>query len=198
TPAWQLKLPPWNFDLSDAGKGPSDGWAFLTTYNTEEATHLLEVNASKNETDYVLAINWKAAEQAVKDGKFEEVNGQKVVDPEKVPGIVYAVPAAKSPHGVDVSPDGKYFVANGKLSPIVTAYDFEKFKQAIESKDFSDEVRGIPVVNYDSVKAAEVEVGLGPLHTQFGTDGYAYTTNFVESTVAKWKIGEWKVLDKVT
>ncbi|WP_458414165.1 Sec-dependent nitrous-oxide reductase [Schinkia sp. CFF1] len=198
TPAWQLKLPPWNFDLSDAGKGPSNGWAFLTTYNTEEATHLLEVNASKNETDYIIAVNWKAAEQAMKEGKIEEVNGQKVIDPAKVPGIVYAIPAAKSPHGVDVSPDGKYFVANGKLSPIVTAYDFEKFKQAIEKKDFKGEVRGIPVLNYDSVKAAEIEVGLGPLHTQFGPNGEAYTTLFVESAVAKWKLGEWKVQDKVT
>jgi nitrous-oxide reductase len=198
TPAWQIKLPPWNYDLSDAGKGPSLGWSFLTTYNTEEASHLLEVNASKNETDYIIAVNWKAAEKAVAEGKFEEVNGQKVVDPEKVKGIVYAIPAAKSPHGVDVSPDGKYFVANGKLSPTVTAYSFEKFEKAIKNKDFSDEVRGIPVLNYDSVMAGEVEAGIGPLHTQFGPDGAAYTTNFIESNVVKWKLGEWKVTDKVT
>lgn len=196
--AWELKLPPWDYDLSDAGKKVSDGWAFLTTYNTEEATSLLEVNASAKETDYIIAINWKEAEKAVAEGKYETINGAKVVDPSKVPGIAYLMNIAKSPHGVDVSPDGRWIVGNGKLSPTVTVFDFEKMKKAIENKDFSGEDHGLPILNYESVKAAEVEVGLGPLHTQFGTDGYAYTTLFVESAIAKWKIGEWKVLDKVT
>lgn len=196
--AWELKLPPWDYDLSDAGKKVSDGWAFLTTYNTEEATSLLEVNASAKETDYVVAVNWKAAEKAVAEGNFETVNGVKVVDPFKVPGIAYLINLAKSPHGVDVSPDGRWIVGNGKLAPTVTVYDFEKIKKAIENKDFSGEDHGLPILNYESVKAAEVEVGLGPLHTQFGPDGYAYTTLFVESAIAKWKIGDWKVLDKIT
>ena len=197
TPAWQLKLPPWCFDLSDAGKGPSEGWAFMSCYNSEEAYELLEVNASKNETDYVVAVNWKAAEQAIEDGNYTELNGQKVIDPEKTPGIAYAVPAAKSPHGVDVSPDGKYFVANGKLAPVVAVFSFEKFLKAIDDKDFSATVRGIPVVNYESALEAEVETGLGPLHTQFDDQGYAYTTMFVDSTVERWKLGEWKILDSV-
>ena len=35
------------------------------------------------------------------------IGGVKVLDPKKVPGIVYLMPCGKSPHGVDVSPDGK-------------------------------------------------------------------------------------------
>ena len=34
---WQVLMPPFNYDLGDAGKGPSDGWAFWTSYNTEKA-----------------------------------------------------------------------------------------------------------------------------------------------------------------
>lgn len=195
---WQLKLPPWNYDISDAGKKVSDGWAFLTTYNTEEATELLEVNASAKETDYLVAINWKAAAKAAEEGKYELVNGVKVIDPAKTEGIIYLINLAKSPHGVDVSPDGRWIVGNGKLAPIVTVYDFLKFEQAVKNKDFTGKEKGLPIVNYESVKEAEVEVGLGPLHSQFGPDGYVYTTLFVESAIAKWKLGEWKVLDKVT
>src|SRR5690606_2018124 len=196
--AWQLKLPPWNYDLSDAGKKISGDWAFFTTYNTEEATELLEINASANETDYLVAINWKNAEKAVEDKKYEVINGVKVVDPTKVKGIAYLIPLPKSPHGVDVSPDGRWIVGSGKLDPTVTVYDFKKFIKAIEEEDFSGTKKGLPIVNFESVKEASVKVGLGPLHTQFGPDGYAYTTLFVESAVAKWKLGEWKVLDKVT
>lgn len=196
--AWQLKLPPWNYDLSDAGKKISGDWAFFTTYNTEEATELLEINASANETDYLVAINWKKAEKAVKDKKYEVINGVKVVDPTKVEGIAYLIPLPKSPHGVDVSPDGRWIVGSGKLDPTVTVYDFKKFIKAIEAEDFSGTEKGLPIVNFESVKEATVKVGLGPLHTQFGPDGYAYTTLFVESAVAKWKLGDWKVLDKVT
>ncbi|SFF98709.1 nitrous oxide reductase apoprotein [Planifilum fulgidum] len=196
--AWQLKLPPWNYDLSDAGKKISGDWAFFTTYNTEEATELLEINASANETDYLVAINWKNAEKAVEDKKYEVINGVKVVDPTKVKGIAYLIPLPKSPHGVDVSPDGRWIVGSGKLDPTVTVYDFKKFIKAIEEEDFSGTEKGLPIVNFESVKEASVKVGLGPLHTQFGPDGYAYTTLFVESAVAKWKLGEWKVLDKAT
>ena len=87
--AWQLKLPPWFYDLSDAGKKVSDGWAFLTTYNTEEATRRLELSASRKDRDYLVIFNWRAAEQAVAEGKYTVIDGAKVVDPAEVPGIVY-------------------------------------------------------------------------------------------------------------
>jgi nitrous-oxide reductase len=51
--AFQLLVPGFNYDLGRPGKGPSHGWAFFTSYNTEQAYTRLEVNASKNDYDYI-------------------------------------------------------------------------------------------------------------------------------------------------
>jgi nitrous-oxide reductase len=107
------------------------------------------------------------------------------------------MPCGKSPHGVDVSPDGKYIIGSGKLQGVTTAFNFEKVQTAIRNKDFAGDEDGIPVLKYESIKDAEVEVGLGPLHTQFGPNGEAYTSLFVDSAIAKWKLGTWEVVDKV-
>jgi nitrous-oxide reductase len=194
---WQILMPPFDFDLGDAGKGASEGWAFWTCYNAERATGKLEVTATQRDRDYVIAVNWKAAEQAAKEGKVKMISGVPVIDPRLAPGVVYLIPAAKSPHGVDVSPDGKYIIASGKLQSITTVFTMEKILAAIQNQSFSGDEDGIPVLNYDLVKEAEVNVGLGPLHTQFDADGYAYTSLFVESAVAKWKLGSWEVADKI-
>ena len=34
---WQVLTPPFNWDLGSTGKGPSSGWAFWTSYNSEMA-----------------------------------------------------------------------------------------------------------------------------------------------------------------
>jgi nitrous-oxide reductase len=194
---WEILMPPFDYDLGDAGKGPSAEWGFWTCYNSERATGKLEVTSTQKDRDYVIAVNWKNAENAIKDGKFKMIGGVKVIDPKDVEGVVYLIPAAKSPHGVDVSPDGKYIVASGKLQGITTVFNFEKMQTAIQQKNFTGNEDGIPVLNYDAVKDAEVNVGLGPLHTQFDDQGNAYTSLFVESAVAKWKLGTWEVLDKI-
>ena len=197
TPSWQVLMPPFDYDLGDAGKKVSDGWMFFTSYNTERATGKLEVTASQRDRDYIAAVNWRAAEQAMNEGKAETIGGVPVLDPKKVPGVVYLLPCGKSPHGVDVAPDGRWIVGSGKLQGVTTVFDFEKVRAAIEKKDFTGDEDGIPVLRYESIKVAEVPVGLGPLHTQFGPDGYAYTSLFVESAIARWKLGTWEVLDKV-
>ncbi len=74
--AFQIKTPGVNFDLSHAGKGPSEGWFFFSCYNTEQAYSLLEVNASQKDKDFVMAVNWKMAEQLAKDGKGKRVPGK--------------------------------------------------------------------------------------------------------------------------
>ena len=52
-------VPGFNYDLARAGKGPSDGWMFFTSYNSEQANTLLEVNASQNDKDYIAAVNYR-------------------------------------------------------------------------------------------------------------------------------------------
>ena len=188
---WQILTPPFNWDLGSTGKGPSSGWAFWTSYNTEMAHDTLEVNASQRDRDYAAFVNWKAAEKAVADGKAKLIDGVPVLDPSAVPGILYFVPVGKSPHGVDTDPSGRWIVASGKLQPTTTVYDFEKVLAAIEAENYQDTFRGIPVLKYEAITVGEVPVGLGPLHTQYDGKGNAYTSLYIESSVAKWKLPPW-------
>ena len=195
--AFQILMPPFDYDLADAGKNVSYGWAFFSSYNTEMAYKDLEVEASQRDRDFIAAVNWKAAEEAIKAGKYKEINGVKVIDPREVKGIVYLIPTPKSPHGSDVSPDGKYIVGGGKLAAVACVHGFDNMLEAIKNGDFTGEVMGIPILKYESVRVAEVPVGLGPLHTQFDDQGNAYTSLFVDSAIAKWKLGTWEVVDKI-
>ncbi|HTO77229.1 MAG TPA: Sec-dependent nitrous-oxide reductase [Thermoanaerobaculia bacterium] len=194
---FEILMPPFDYDLGDAGKKLSEGWAFFTCYNSERATGKLEVTASQRDRDYIAAVDWRAAAKAIEEGKGDMIGGVRVLDPKKVPGVVYLMPCGKSPHGVDVSPDGKYIIGSGKLQGVTTAFNFEKIQTAIRNKDFTGDEDGIPVIKYESIKDAEIPVGLGPLHTQFGPDGWAYTSLFLDSAIAKWKLGTWEVVDKV-
>lgn len=194
---WEILMPPFDYDLGDAGKKASDGWMFWSCYNSERATGKLEVTASQRDRDYIAAVDWRAAEKAVKEGKGDPIGGVRVLDPKQVPGVVYLMPCGKSPHGVDVSPDGKWIIGSGKLQGVTTAFNFEKIQTAIRNKDFTGDEDGIPVLKYESIKDAEVPVGLGPLHTQFGPNGLAYTSLFVDSAIAEWRLGTWEVIDKV-
>lgn len=197
--AYQVALPPWSFDLSDAGKKGSSDWAVMTTYNTEEATTNLEINASQKDRDYIVLFNWKELEKMVADGKADHVNGVKMIDPAKVNSGIYLVPVAKSPHGVDVTPDGKRFIASGKLAPAMTVFSFEKAFDAVKNKKFAGQEQGIPVLDYNTVMEREVnpENALGPLHTQFDDKGFAYTTMFISSEVVKWNIETGETIDRV-
>jgi nitrous-oxide reductase len=195
---FEILMPPFAWDLADAGKGPSHGFEFFTCYNSEMGYDSLEVKASQNEMDYIAAIDWRAAQKAVDEGKATTINGAPVLDPARVKGIAYLVPVPKSPHGVDVDPSGQYICASGKLQAEVTVLSFAKLKAAIDAGKFKEEVMGIPVVAYEDAMEAKVPVGLGPLHTQFDDKGYAYTSLFLDSQIAKWKVGPpWEVTDKI-
>lgn len=195
---FEILMPPFDYDLADAGKGPSNGWEFFTCYNSEEASDSLEIKASQNEMDFIAAVDWRAAQKAVDDGKAKMIGGAPVVDPAQVKGIVYLFPVPKSPHGVDVDPSGQYVCASGKLQAEVTVYSVQKILAAIQAGKFDGDRAGIPVLKFEDVMEARVPVGLGPLHTQFDGRGYAYTSLFLDSQIAKWKIGPpWKVVDKI-
>jgi nitrous-oxide reductase len=187
---WQIMTPPFNWDLGATGKGPSVEWAFWTSYNSERATGKLETSSTQKDRDYVAVVHWKAAEQAAAAGGAGTfmAGGVKVMDPAKVPGLMYLLPCGKSPHGVDVDPSGEYVVCSGKLQPTSTVFSFRKIQDAIARKSFTGAEDGIPVIKYEDAMVMEVPVGLGPLHTQFDGKGYAYTSLFVESAVAKWKL----------
>ncbi len=217
--AFQLQGPGVNFDLSHAGKGKSNGWFFFSTYNTEQANTLLEVNASKRDKDFIMAVNWKMAEKLIKEGKgrkqavkyasnrFDESthtatstikNQVTVLDVKDYPGLVYMIPCPKSPHGCDVDPTGEYIVGSGKLAALIPVFSFDKIQKAIADKAFDGEYEGIPVIKYEAALYGEVKKpGLGPLHTEFDDKGNAYTSMFVSSEVVKWNVKDLKVLDRV-
>ena len=71
--AFQIMMPGYDYDLGHAGKGPSDGWFFFTTYNSEQANTKLEVNASQADKDYIAAVNYKTSGGMHCGGEGEEV-----------------------------------------------------------------------------------------------------------------------------
>ncbi len=193
---WQVLTPPYNWDLGSTGKGPSSGWAFWTSYNTEMAYETLEATSTQADRDYAAIVNWRAAEEAVRNGRTTTIGGVPVIDPAAVPGVLYFLGVPKSPHGIDTDPSGRWIVASGKLQPVATVFDFEKIQAAIDGSDFEGEVRGVPVIRYDAVVEGEVPVGLGPLHTQYDGTGNAYTSLFIESAVTKWRLPPWSPEDR--
>lgn len=188
---WQILTPPFDWDLGSTGKGPSSGWAFWTSYNTEMAHDTLEVNSTQKDRDFAAVVNWHAAEKAVEEGKSTTMDGVPIIDPAKVPGVLYFVAIGKSPHGMDVDPTGKWIVAGGKLQPATTVLNFEKVQAAITNKTFDGDFRGVPILKYEAVVEGEVPVGLGPLHTQYDGKGFAYTSMFIDSNITKWKLPPW-------
>lgn len=217
--SFQIILPGMDLDLSRAGKGPSHGWFFFSTYNTEQASTLLEVNASQKDKDFIVAVNWKKAEEYVKAGKAKKMATEYyhnqlneethtavssvirevlTLDPEELKDIVYLIPCPKSPHGCDVDPSGEFIIGSGKLAALIPVFSYQKFIKAIADKAFEGEYNGIPVVKYEAALHGEVQKpGLGPLHTEFDGKGNAYTSFFVSSEIVKWSIKDLKVLDRV-
>src|SRR5262245_3711114 len=150
-----------NADIASSGK---DGrYVFVTMYNTENA--VASEGMIERDRDAVGAIDVPLAEKALAEGKFTKINGVPVIESEKVPGVLTFIPVPKNPHGCNVTPDGKYVLASGKLSPTVSIIDAHTLKVV-----------------------AEPEVGLGPLHTTFDGRGNAYTSLFVDSQIVKWNI----------
>ena len=215
---FQLQAPAVNFDLSHAGRGKSHGWFFFSCYNSEQANSLLEVNASQNDKDFIMAVNWKKAEEYLKAGKGRKVKTKyahntwneethtatsemkeevTVLDVAELKDICYFMPTPKSPHGCDVDPTGEYIIGSGKLAAMIPVHSFSKMLKAIETKQFSGEYGGIPILKYEATLHGEVQKpGLGPLHTEFDGKGNAYTSMFVSSEVVKWDIKTLKVLDR--
>ncbi|TAM36726.1 MAG: nitrous-oxide reductase [Rhodanobacter sp.] len=175
--AWQV-IVDGNLDNTDcdyAGK-----YAASTCYNSEGAVDL--AGMMRSERDWVVVFNLARIEAAVKAGKFTRIGSSKVpvLDGRHGSPLTMYIPVPKSPHGLNASPDGKYFAANGKLSPTVTLMAWSKVDDYFAGR--LKDPRGAVV--------AEPQLGLGPLHTAYDNRGNAYTTLFIDSQMAKWNIAD--------
>jgi nitrous-oxide reductase len=206
--SFAFEFPPYSQDLSDAGKGPSYGWGFTNSFcseryvgGIESGRPPFEAGCSSKDTDFLHVTNWKKAEDLVKAGKIKKKNGmylitiKEAVDNE----LLFLIPEPKSPHGVDVTPDGKNIIVAGKLDSHAWVYNFQKIMTAINNKNFEgvDEY-GIPIISLKTALDRSVNVGLGPLHNQFDSvDGVVYTSIYVDSKITKWNYKTGKVLDSI-
>ena len=158
--------------------------AATNQYNVEMGAKYEDMMSA--ERDACLFFNIARIEEAVKAGKFKTIGTSKVPvvdgtheankDPKTALTAYVSVP--KNPHGVNASPDGKYFICAGKLSPTATVIELAKVLEWFDGK----------LEKLDSAIVAEVEIGLGPLHTAFDGRGNAYTTLFLDSQVVKWNV----------
>jgi nitrous-oxide reductase len=205
--SFAIELPPYMQDLADAGKLVSDGWAFVNSFNSErsyggnaEGKPPLESGASQSDMDYLHIVNWRKAAELVAAGRATEIEGMRVL-PLQVAAeesVLFFAPEPKSPHGCDVTPDGRHIVVGGKLDTHATVFSFEKIKALTEARDFAGkDPYGVPILDFQKSIDGQVELGLGPLHTVFDDQGNAYTSMFVESTIAKWSLADRKLIEKV-
>jgi nitrous-oxide reductase len=204
--SFTFELPPYSQDLSDAGKGPSYGWGFTNSFcseryvgGIERGRPPFEAGCSSKDTDFLHITNWKKAAELVAAGKVEQVDGNYLITMEQAvaEGLLYLVPEPKSPHGCDVTPDGEFIIVSGKLDSHAWVYSFAKIQKAIEEKNFEGlDYYGVPIISLEAALDKSVNVGLGPLHTQFDSvDGVCYTSIYVDSQVTKWNYKTGKVLD---
>ncbi len=178
---WQCKVDG-NMDLVATSY---DGrFACSNQYNVEGGARYEDMMSA--EMDACVFFDIARIEQAIKDGKFftigtssvPVVDGTKAANSDPTTALTGYVPVPKNPHGVNASPDGKYMICSGKLSPTCTTIEVAKVADWFDGK--LDDIRQSVV--------SEVEVGLGPLHTTFDGRGNALTTLFLDSQVVKWNV----------
>ena len=204
--SFTFEMPPYSQDLSDAGKGPSMGWGFTNSFCSERyvgggTRPPFEAGCSQKDTDFLHVTNWKKAAELVAAGKVQKVDGSYLIGMDQAvkEGLLYLIPEPKSPHGVDVNPAGTHIIVSGKLDSHAWVYSWEKIKKAIDDKKFEGkDPYGIPIIAMKDALHTQVQVGLGPLHTQYDAkECVVYTSIYVDSMVTKWDYCEGKVLDQV-
>ncbi|MFQ5789835.1 MAG: TAT-dependent nitrous-oxide reductase [Acidobacteriota bacterium] len=162
-----------NLDL--AGTDYQGKYSFATSYNSEGGATISEMLAS--DRDYLVVFDWDRIKEALAANKYKIVDGIKMLDGAPGSNLAVYVPVPKNPHGVNVSPDGKYAICSGKVSPTATVVAIDKLADAFAGK----------IEPKDAI-VAEPEIGLGPLHTTYDGRGNAYTSLFIDSQIVKWNI----------
>ena len=158
--------------------------AATNQYNTEMGVHYEDMMSA--ERDACCFFHIARIEAAVKAGKSKTygdskvpvVDGTKAANKNPLTALTAYVSVPKNPHGVNASPDAKYFICAGKLSPTASVIELKKVLEWFDGK----------LDKLDSAIVAEVELGLGPLHTAFDGRGNAFTTLFLDSQVVKWNV----------
>ena len=173
---WQVMV---NGNMDLCATDYEGNYSFATCYNSEGATTLEGMMAADQDWLYVFHLANIAA--AVKAGKAITVgNFNTVIDARGGDNeFVQRIPVPKSPHGINISPDGKYGIVSGKLSPTCSVVQIDKLAAV-----FAGTIKPRDAV------VAEPEVGLGPLHTAFDGRGNAYTSIFIDSVMTKWNIAK--------
>lgn len=159
-------------------------YAASNQYNVEGGIHYEDMMSSEH--DACVFFDIARIEAAISQGHFVTigdskvpvVDGRKAANADAKTALTCYVPVPKNPHGVNASPDGKYFVCSGKLSPTCSVIDL-----ASVGKWFAGELK-----NARDAVIAEPNLGLGPLHTGFDGRGNAYTTLFLDSKIVKWNV----------
>ncbi len=207
--SFTFELPPYSQDLSDAGKLVSYGWGFTNSFCTERYVGGIEkgrppyeAGCSSKDTDFMHVTNWKKAAELVGAGKIgKKVNGSTLISMKEAVAndLLFLIPEPKSPHGVDVSPDGTKIIVAGKLDSHAWVYDWAKIDKAIKDKTFEGkDPYGIPIIAIKTALDKSVAVGLGPLHNQYDSKKcVVYTSIYVDSMITKWDYCEGKVLDQL-
>lgn len=205
--SFTIEAPPYVQDLSDSGKGESAGWSFTNSLcseryigGIEQGRPPWEAGCSSADTDFLHVVNWEKAAKVAAAGRTVQVNGHNVIplDVAIEEELLFLVPEAKSPHGVDVSPDGRFIVVAGKLDTHAQVFDIRKIKDLIAKKDYAGkDAYGLPILDHKKALHGQVQLGLGPLHTQYDAkEGVAFTSVYIDSVVVKWDYINLKVLSK--
>jgi nitrous-oxide reductase len=164
---------PVNLDL--AATDYTGKYSFATSYNSEGGATVSEMLAS--DLDYLVVFNWENIKAALASNAYRVVDGVPILDGTAGTEFAAYIPVPKNPHGVNISPDGKYAVVSGKISPTVTVVDLSTLDDL-----FAGNIEPRETI------VAEPELGLGPLHTTFDGRGNAYTSLFIDSQMVKWNI----------
>lgn len=174
---WQV-LVDGNLDNTDADYAGK--YAAATCYNNGHEHGVSLAGFMRDERDHVVVFNIKRIEEAVRQGHYKTIGDSKVpvVDGRHGSKLTLYVPVPKNPHGCNASPDGKYVIANGKLSPTTTVISWARVDDYFAGKLHKPR----------DVVVAEPQLGLGPLHTAYDNRGHAYTTLFIDSQIVKWSI----------